>query len=131
VLTDRIDDVPQEFPRVDERLVGRKHRYGYGVQIGTAWDHGDLLRYDFDRGTSERRDYGTGMGTMEAVFIPRHDRAAEDDGWIMSMVHNANDQTTELVVVSAQDFTGDPVARVLIPARVPYGYHGNWIPTGQ
>src|SRR3546814_2402472 len=28
VREERIDDNPQEFPRVDERLVGRRHRYG-------------------------------------------------------------------------------------------------------
>ena len=28
-----IDDRPQEFPRVDERVVGRRHRYGYTVRF--------------------------------------------------------------------------------------------------
>ena len=31
VLEERIDDRGQEFPRVDERLVGRRHRYGYAA----------------------------------------------------------------------------------------------------
>ena len=29
VVEERLDDRGQEFPRVDERLVGRRHRYGY------------------------------------------------------------------------------------------------------
>ena len=33
VAEERIDDTGQEFPRVDERLVGRRHRYGYSVGI--------------------------------------------------------------------------------------------------
>jgi carotenoid cleavage dioxygenase-like enzyme len=31
VLEERIDDRGQEFPRVDERVVGRRHRFGYSV----------------------------------------------------------------------------------------------------
>jgi carotenoid cleavage dioxygenase len=29
LVEERLDDRGQEFPRVDERLVGRRHRYGY------------------------------------------------------------------------------------------------------
>lgn len=129
VKEERLDDRPLEFPRVDERLVGRPHRYGYGVSIGRDWEHGGLIRHDFQRGTSEVHDYGAGRGTMEAVFIPRHDQAAEDDGWLMSLVHDRQRNRGELVVLNASDFTGEPVARVLLPARVPYGFHGNWIPS--
>jgi hypothetical protein len=34
----------------------------------------------------------------------------------------------ELVVIEARDFAAPPVARVLIPARVPYGLHGARVP---
>ncbi|MFE7302186.1 carotenoid oxygenase family protein [Streptomyces sp. NPDC057579] len=31
-------------------------------------------------------------------------------------------------MLSGQDFTGDPIATVHLPARVPLGFHGSWIP---
>jgi carotenoid cleavage dioxygenase len=34
--------------------------------------------------------------------------------------------TTDFVVLDAQ--TLDEVARVSLPQRVPYGFHGNWLP---
>ena len=34
----------------------------------------------------------------------------------------------DLVILAAQDFGGEPVARVHLPARVPLGFHGSWIP---
>ena len=66
---------------------------------------------------------------METVFIPREPGAAEDDGWLMSVVHDANSNRGELVVLDASAFGSEPVARVLLPTRVPYGFHGNWVPT--
>ena len=33
VTGQRLDDRPQEFPRVDERIVSRPHRYGYSAVI--------------------------------------------------------------------------------------------------
>jgi carotenoid cleavage dioxygenase len=130
VIEERLDDRPQEFPRVDERRVGREARYGYAVAVGSSWDqHDTLLRHDLHTGAVEVHDYGPGRGTMEAVFIPRHADSSETDGWMMSMVHDSGTDRAELVVLDASDFTGEPVARVLLPARVPYGFHGNWVPT--
>jgi carotenoid cleavage dioxygenase len=34
---------------------------------------------------------------------------------------------SDLVVIDASDFTAQPVARIKLPHRVPYGFHGNWI----
>jgi carotenoid cleavage dioxygenase len=32
------------------------------------------------------------------------------------------------VIISAQDFISEPVARLSLPQRVPYGFHAIWIP---
>lgn len=123
------DDAPQEFPRVDERLVGREHRFGYTVSIGKAWEHGGLVRHDYATGNIDRYSHGPGRSTMETVFVPRRPDAAEDDGWLMSVVHDANENRAELVVLDASAFGSEPVARVLLPTRIPYGFHGNWVPS--
>jgi carotenoid cleavage dioxygenase-like enzyme len=128
---DVISDHPCEFPRVDERLIGAPARYGYASTIGKAWEHGALLRTDFTTGTSEVISHGAGRGTMETVMIPRTDSSAENDGWLMSMVHDSATQTTDLVILDAGDPAAGPVATVHIPARVPYGFHGNWVPLAQ
>jgi carotenoid cleavage dioxygenase-like enzyme len=35
------------------------------------------------------------------------------------------------VVVNAQDVNAEPVARVLIPQRAPYSFHGAWVSEEQ
>jgi carotenoid cleavage dioxygenase len=32
------------------------------------------------------------------------------------------------MVLSAEDLAGDPVAIVHLPVRVPFGFHGNFVP---
>jgi carotenoid cleavage dioxygenase len=62
------------------------------------------------------------------VFVPAANATAEDDGYNLLYVHDPERGAADLVVLSAQDFSGEPLARVHLPARVPLGLHGNWIP---
>jgi carotenoid cleavage dioxygenase len=72
---------------------------------------------------------GRGKVPGEAVFVPAADDAGEDEGWVLSLVLDQDRGTTELLVLDASDFAGQPVASVEIPARVPVGFHGAWFPT--
>lgn len=133
VATELLDDRAQEFPRVDERVVGRRHRYGYsaavnnedkdeaGFNIGSA-----LLKHDLTTGAIDTRQLRGGAG--EAIFVPERAASDEDEGFVLSLVYDAERQASDLLILHAQDFTGDPVAAVHLPVRVPYGFHGNWAP---
>jgi carotenoid cleavage dioxygenase-like enzyme len=138
-----------EFPRVDPRRETGAHRYGYGVlepvdgyaaerarrhllsptspapelsQVGVG-----LVKFDLERGGTEVHRFPTGGDVGEGVFVPSADSDAEDDGWILSYVFDAERGATDLVVLAAQDLSGGPVARVHLPVRVPVGFHGNWV----
>jgi carotenoid cleavage dioxygenase len=127
-----LDDVSCEFPRADERRLGRRHRYGYaavepspkgGIPIWSA-----IRRYDLDRGTFETREFGAGCGAGEPLFVPRTPDGAEDDGWVIALVYDAARNTSDFHVLDAKNIGGEPVATVKLPHRVPYGFHGNWVP---
>ena len=77
-----------------------------------------------------KRTNSGGKATVgEAVFVPASTTgAAEDDGYVMAFVHNLDRGAADLLILAAQDFRAEPVARVHLPARVPLGFHGNWIP---
>lgn len=120
-----LDDVPTDFPRINERLAGSQTRYGYAFNVN---EYNELLKYDFEQGRSERHGHGKMRIGGEGVFVPRPNATAEDDGWLVTYVHDEGSGTSELIVLEAQDFSAPPVARVMIPARVPYGFHGAWIP---
>jgi carotenoid cleavage dioxygenase len=128
VKEQRLDDRPQEFPRHDERLIGKPYRYGYcGTAAGSGL-FGGLLKHDLQTGETLHRDEGPERFLQEPVFVPRSDDADEDDGWVMSYVHDTGRNAAEVLILHAQDFLGDPVARIELPVRVPFGFHGNWCP---
>ncbi|MEU9126201.1 carotenoid oxygenase family protein [Streptomyces sp. NPDC048506] len=139
-----IGDYSVEFPRINSTLVGRPHRYGWFAGVGAhgleitddvershtnaGLETGPLVKVDTVTGTSQIHHYGPGRVTMEPAFVPRRNAEGEDDGWILSVVHDANTNLAELVVVDAADINAGPIARVHLPQRIPFGFHGNWIP---
>jgi len=142
VAQQRLDDRPQEFPRADDRLTGQPHRYGYSAVIAavghaTLSPGGDfadeafsnaLLKHDLTAGTVQAHEFGKDATAGEAVFAPAAPGAAEDDGYVMAFIHNPDRGAADLVILAAQDFTAEPVARVHLPARIPLGFHGSWVP---
>ncbi len=133
VKEEQLSELAEEFPRVDERVVSQRHRFGYGASLSVGdqvgFDGSQLLKHDLDKGTVEAHDFGAGRATGEAVFVPSSPGAAEDDGWLMSFVYDAPSDSSDLVIVAAQDIAGEPVATIRLPQRVPFGFHGNWVPS--
>ena len=134
VRSEPLDDVGAEFPRVDERRVGRKHRFGYVAGRASAQANGslphfsDVRRYDLERGTTTVRRFGAANGVGEPIFVPRHANAGEDDGYVLVLVYDHERNASDFLLLDAADIAGEPVARVRLPHRVPYGFHGNWAP---
>jgi carotenoid cleavage dioxygenase len=130
VVTERIDERAHEFPRHDPRLAGRRYRFAYTAAVAPGTDvlHGATYKTDVDTGRVEVLDHGPGRGGAEPIFVPRRTAEAEDDGWLIVLVHEASG-ADELTVHDAQDLGRGPVARVHLPRRVPAGFHGAWIPS--
>jgi len=130
VREERVCDRPQEYPRIDDRLVGERHRYGYVVEadaLGAPTD--TLLKQDLAHGTTRTRSFGRGKRIGEFVFEPNRPDAAEDDGVLMGFVHDVANGRSDLTMLDAASL--ETVANIQVPQRVPFGFHGNWVPTGS
>jgi len=130
VLDERLHDRSQEFPRVDDRVVAGRHRYGYTVGFETAdgaQETNVVIKHDLDNRTSQVRSLAPTAQPDELVFVPRSPDAAEDDGVLMGFVHDRAEGRSDLVVLDAGSL--DTVATVHMPTRVPHGFHGSWVPS--
>jgi len=131
VIEEQLDDRNTEFPRVDERLAGLDSRFVHTITAPAHPRHdpvpGSLLRYDTHTGEVAQHTFSPGRVPSEAAFAPADDRAG-GDGWLMTYVFDEAKGTSDLVIVDITDMAAKPVAIVHLPQRVPYGFHGNWLP---
>ena len=129
----RLDDDNIEFPSVDSRVVSRPHRYSYVMHLAPE----ETLLFDglarFDSATGEKQEhfFGPGRWGAEAPFAPRDGSTGETDGYVVSFVNDEREDRAEVAVFDAQDIAAGPVARVLLPQRVPSGFHACWVRADQ
>ncbi|MEM9131784.1 MAG: carotenoid oxygenase family protein [Actinomycetota bacterium] len=130
VTREVIDERFQEFPRVAGSALNLPYRYGYTTGVGdelAQWRFGSTFKHDLEKGTSQEFDHGPGRGAGEPVFVSRAGGTEEDDGWLLTVVHDEATDGSELVILDARDLDQPEVARVTLPGRVPNGFHGNWV----
>lgn len=121
-----------EFPRIDDRLVGRKNRYGYaardrGTKGGLDDTWSTIVRYDREGGRSEVHDFGRWQWPSEPVFVPRTADAAEDDGFVLCVVYDGRADGSYLAILDARNIDAPPLARCHLEHRIPMGFHGNFV----
>ncbi|TVS16729.1 MAG: carotenoid oxygenase [Gammaproteobacteria bacterium] len=125
----RIDERAQEFPRCHPGRNGKPYRYGYSVAV-EADTFPAINKIDVHTGVVTRVDIGPGRHAGEPYFVPRAGAEDEDDGYLLNYVYDQSRDASELMVLDARTPAEGPIARVLLPARVPYGFHGSWVPDG-
>ena len=126
-----LDDRSIEFPRVNEGLAGMHHDIVYAVDIGTealiSEGRSSIRKYDLKTGNSAEHVFRNGVSS-EFVHIQPDGTRGEDDGWLIGFVYDRARNASDLMILDAQKIESKPVARIQLPARVPQGFHGNWMP---
>lgn len=110
-----------EFPRIDPRLVGRRHRYSWGVV-----PHG-IARWDWESGERRAFSYGADYHAEEPIYIPRPN-GQEGEGWVIATVLNMRADRTELALFDAARIEDGPLALYACDYPLPLGFHGAFTP---
>jgi len=128
---DYIDDMASEFPRIDDRFTGLPYRHGWlacerpegRIEAAGGIEHIDV--------TSGRRTVcwmPPGDSVSEPVFVPRTPDAAEGDGWLLAVAWRGAEHRSDLIVLDTGALEDGPIATVGLSHRVPFGFHGMWLP---
>lgn len=128
-----LDDDNIEFPSVDSRIMGRAHRYSYSMRLAnepTLLFDG-VVRYDSQEGVKQEHFFGPGRWGSEAPFAARDNSTGETDGYLVSFVTDQAAGTAEVDIFDASDITVGPIARVMLPQRIPSGFHATWVRADQ
>ena len=85
------------------------------------------LKHDLHTGERWSFDHGAGRTAGEPVFVARQGGTAEDDGWLMTFVHDPDGHPPSSSSSTPRTSTGATSPRCRCPQRIPYGFHGNWV----
>lgn len=96
-----------------------------------------MVKLDVSLSVVDHRDsvvashlYAPGCCGGEPFFVarePNNPDAEEDDGYLVTYVHDENINESKFVVMDARSPSLDIIAVVKLPQRVPCGFHGLFI----
>lgn len=120
------DHMNLEVGMVNKNKLGRKSQYAY-LAIAEPWPKvSGFAKVDLLTGNVQRFIYGESKFGGEPYFLSRETNSErEDDGYILSYVHDEQASESELLIINAADMRLE--ATVKLPSRVPYGFHGTFI----
>ncbi|WP_454873511.1 carotenoid oxygenase family protein [Paraburkholderia xenovorans] len=130
------EGVEGEFLRLNEEVSGKKHRFGYLAAVDperSGQGFNCLAKFDFATGNMQLQgiEESYSMIPGEPIFVPHPSPDSEDHGWLLSVWWNPMRNSSELLILDAREFDGEPVARIRINNRIPLAFHGNWIPRSR
>jgi carotenoid cleavage dioxygenase len=132
------------LPRQDDRHHTVPYRYGFMPTLDVSKPLDERLanspagarvrpincytRFDLTTRKTSSFFAGPSSAVGECVFVPRHARAAEGDGYVIGIVNRLLEGRSDLVVVDTQEMSAGAVATVKLPFRLGMGIHGWWLP---
>jgi carotenoid cleavage dioxygenase-like enzyme len=130
-----VDERACEFARINDSHLGRRARFGYVGLRNPRPDEKPQLgafeafaRYDLSDGTKQVHLFPAGVTVCEPVFVADPRGKGEEDGFIFTFAHDANNPAGLFVILDARNLGREPLATVRLPRRVPAGLHGSWMP---
>ncbi|KAM3397355.1 putative carotenoid cleavage dioxygenase 4, chloroplastic isoform X1 [Capsicum galapagoense] len=126
-----------DFGIINPAYVGKKNKYVYAAIGDPMPKITGIAKLDVSVAEVDRRDcivacrlFGEGCFGGEPFFVaknPDDPSADEDDGYVVSYVHNEKTGESNFLVMDAKSPNLDIVAAVKLPQRVPYGFHGLFV----
>ncbi len=137
-----------EFPVLHPAKVGRPYRYTYLAAADPSEGNSPLqavLKVDLETGARQIWSAGPRGFVAEPIFVPRprtpelaafttpdvgnpldNTASGEDDGWLLTLVYDAAQHRSALVILDASDLERGPLAVMHLHHHIPHGLHGSF-----
>nr|CAB3494777.1 unnamed protein product [Digitaria exilis] len=108
------EDVAMDFPVINENFTGITNKYGYTQVVDSiATSKTGLFKYKM-------------IAKLHFDEPDKKNGRDEDDGWVITYVHDEGTNISQVYIIDAKRFSDEPTAKITLPQRVPYGFHGNF-----
>ncbi|WOK97227.1 hypothetical protein Cni_G05935 [Canna indica] len=135
-------ETAMDFPVINSKFSGLKNKYAYTQVVdSTASSKLGIGKYKmfaklhFDLQDKENEELikveyhelSEGEYCSGLQFVENPHGRDKDDGWLICYVHDEKLNISKVYIIEAKRFTEEPVAKIVLPQRVPYGFHGTYI----
>jgi carotenoid cleavage dioxygenase-like enzyme len=140
VREEQLSDSVTEFGMINGGYAGRKYRYTYAATGKPSWFLFDgVVKHDLQTGSEQRFAFEDGVYGSETAMAPRSAAGpvpaaggpAEDDGYLVTLTTDMNEDASYCLVFDAARVTDGPVCKLALPERVSSGTHSTWAPGSQ
>ena len=122
-----LDDAVSEFGMINSTFAGKPYRYVWATTMKPEWFlMNGLVRLDVMTGDKQTYTFPEGVFISESPMAPRCGSKQEDDGYVMTLVTDMNEDTSSALIFDAQDISRGPIASVALPQRICVGTHSCW-----
>ncbi|KAA1380095.1 carotenoid oxygenase family protein [Aeromicrobium fastidiosum] len=127
VKEETLTDTISEFGMMNGSHAGRKYRYAYAATSKPAWFLFDgLVKHDTWTGQEQHFRFEENVYGSESAMAPRVGSTAEDDGYLITLTTDMNQDASFCVVFDASDITTGPICTLRLPERISSGTHSTW-----
>jgi carotenoid cleavage dioxygenase-like enzyme len=132
VREEQLSDSITEFGMINSGYAGHQYRYAYAATGKPGWFMFDgLVKHDLKTGAEERLAFDDGVYGSETAMAPRLGSRSEDDGYLVTITTDMNDDASYCLVFDAAGVTDGPVCKLALPERVSSGTHSTWAPGSE
>ncbi|MED6205394.1 hypothetical protein PIB30_017206 [Stylosanthes scabra] len=135
-----------DFPVINESFIGIKNKYAYTQVVDPIATsdagmpkYGGLAKLYFEEQLSSEEEEkvikveyhefeSRNVFCSGLAFVPKEGGVQEDDGWIIAFVHNEDTNISQVHIIDGKRVSDEAVAKITLPCRVPYGFHGAFMP---
>nr|BAC10552.1 nine-cis-epoxycarotenoid dioxygenase4 [Pisum sativum] len=117
-----------DFAVINSDFMGKRNRFVYAAIGNPMPKISGVVKIDVLKGEEVGcRMFGEGCYGGEPFFVAREGGVEEDDGYLVSYMHDEKKGESRFLVMDAKSPEFDIVAEVKLPRRVPYGFHGLFV----
>ena len=128
VTEEPLSDTISEFGMINAAHGGEPYRYVYAATGKPGWFLFDgLVRHDVLTGNEQRISFGEGVYGSETAMAPRLGSSGEDDGYLVTLTTDMNDDASYCLIFDAARIEDGPVCKLQLPERISSGTHSTWV----
>ena len=136
-----LDGLSSEFPSVDPRITGQRHRQTFMLAAaeGTGSTLNTVARLHLNSGDREQYRYAATEHVEEHIYVPDPQKPPERGGWVLGTTldysamraggadSDSRKAFTRLNIFEAERLEAGPIAVVQLPYALPLGLHGKFV----